>query len=296
MTTWCSKTWPFVSSSVWSTKSNARAEATKRVIHVGRRVDQRGLDQGRGGSGIGVALAIKLHKHGCGSGSVRAGLAGAALVLIEVVNRGPRILIAGRSGLQRGDPGARRDHVGFDAAIRAWAAARKIRHRIRAIAVNQKVRPIVFRRAGGDDVLGDCGTADGLCARPRVAGGEFEYVRLITQRQSVGIADQLVKLHRADIIRALSVITPTVGADHRARASRVAGQPFETRRRLEIPNAIKNPLRDDARPRGNAQTVEGAVVISFTGRPIPCNDAGDVRAMAGFVGGISQIAVIKKTW
>ncbi len=132
------------------------------VIHIRRGIDERGFDEGRRGSRVGVMLPVKLDENRRRPGRMRTGLARSALVLIQGIDGRPGVLVGGGRGLKGRNPRARGDDVRLDASILAWAAARKIRHRIGAVIINKQIKPIIFRSTGGDDVLGDGGAADRL--------------------------------------------------------------------------------------------------------------------------------------
>ena len=108
------------------------------------------------------------------------------------------------------DPIAWRDHIRFYAAIFTRSAAGKISHTLLSISINKKFKPVVFGSAGGDDVLGDGGAADGLEPRPGVSGGKLEDVRLIARRVCIRIAHQGIKFSGTDIVTTLSVVSPTI--------------------------------------------------------------------------------------
>src|SRR5439155_7659978 len=61
------------------------------VVHIHSGIDQCGFDERRRRRRIAVGFAIILHEHGRRARSVRARLARAALVLVEIVDAGPRV-------------------------------------------------------------------------------------------------------------------------------------------------------------------------------------------------------------
>jgi len=73
---------------------------------------------------------------------VRSGLACSALIKIAVGDGRPGILIGGRFGFQRGNPGSRRHEVRFDAAIFTRATAGKIGHRLLTFGINEEIKAI----------------------------------------------------------------------------------------------------------------------------------------------------------
>ena len=225
---------------------------------------------------------------------MRPRLAGAALILVIHRDRQPRALVGGGAGLQRRDPRARRDDVRLDAPVLRRSAAREIRHRVLALAVDEKVEAVVLRRAGGDHVLRHGGAADGLPSRSGVAGAEFQDVRLIPRRAEIRVAHQRIELRRTDVVAPVRVVAPTVGADHRARAHGVARQGFKRRRRFIPPDPVEDALPDDVRHGRDPETVERARVVHLAGRAVARDDARDMRAVAVFIGGIGEPAVIKK--
>ena len=157
-----------------------------------------------------MGFAIVLYQHRRRPGSVRTSLARAALILVVIVDGQPRVFVGGRGGLQRGDPGARCQDVRLDPPVFARAPARKIRYRVRSVAVNEKLPSIVLRRAGGNHVLCHSRAVDGLRAGPGVARGEFQDVRLVAGRSGIGVPDQSVEFGRLQIVSTLHVVAPTV--------------------------------------------------------------------------------------
>ena len=215
-----------------------------RVVHVRGGIDQGGLDQGRGGGGVGVGGPVVLDEHGRRARGVRAGLAGAAHVEVIVRNQPPGVVVVGIDRTQRGDPGARGDHVRFDASVFARAAAGEIRHGVRAFGVDGEfldgqVAAVAVAGAGGDDILGHRRAADGAGPGAGVAGGEFQDVGLVAGAQDVGVADQGVEFHRAQVVAALGVVPPTVRPDHRPGVGGVARQGFKVRRRGVVARVVE---------------------------------------------------------
>jgi hypothetical protein len=244
-----------------------------------------------------VSLPPILHKDCRRAGDVRPGLTRAALIHVVVGNLAPGVVVIGIDGTQRGNPSAGRGHVGLDAPIFARAATGKIRHRIRAIAVDEEVGATVLRGSGGDDIFGDSRTANGLFAGTGVAGGEFEYVWLITGRKRIadGIANQCVKFHRAKIVTALRVVAPTVRANVRAGKFRVAREPLETGIGISVAaGSIEEPLPNEARTGRDTETKKIAIVVHLAGGAVARDDAGAMRAMTVFIGTVFQCAVMKQ--
>ena len=110
-----------------------RLGAKAAVVQIHGGIDQRGLDQRGRGRRVAVSFAIVLHEHRRRPGRVRAGLAGAPLILVVVVDGQPGVFVGRRGRLQRGDPGARRHDVRLDPPVFTRTAARKIRQRVRAV-------------------------------------------------------------------------------------------------------------------------------------------------------------------
>src|SRR5207244_2999752 len=122
------------------------------------------------------------------------------------------------------------------------------------VIIDEKVQPIIFRSTSRDDVLRHGGTADGLRSGAGITRREFQDVLLIAQRQRVGITNQIIELHRADIVTALGVVTPTIGTYDRAGACGIASQLLEAAgRRLEVSDAVEDALGDEARGGGDTQ-------------------------------------------
>ena len=169
-----------------------------------------------------MRLAVILHEHSGRAGNMRPGLARPALVLVILRNRQPGVFIRCRSGLQGRDPGSGRNDVRLDAAVFTGAATGEVRHGFLPFGVNEKIEAVVLRRAAGDDVFGHGRAADGLRARTRVAGGEFQNVLLIAGSLRIGVANQGVKLRRVEVISPLCIVAPTIGADVSAGADGVA--------------------------------------------------------------------------
>src|SRR5438034_3300907 len=71
-----------------------------------------------------------------------------------------------------------------------------------------------------------------------VACGKLEDVRLVPQGQGIGVAHQRIKLHGADIVAALGVVTPTVRPDIGAGAHRVARQGDRKSTRLNSSHTV----------------------------------------------------------
>ena len=264
------------------------------VVHIDRRIDQCRFDQCGRRRRIAMELAIVLHEHGRRARSVRARLARAALVLVEIVDAGPRVLVRRRFGLQRRDPGPRRRDIRLDAAVFTRPTAGKIRHRFLAIRVNKKVEPIVFGCAGGNDVLANRRAVDGLRAGTGIAGGKFQDVRLVAGCGSVRVAYQTVKFHRAQIVAALNVVAPTVRPDHRASADGIACQRLVARRRLKISRAIENSLHHDVRAGSDTQAVEEAAFVRLAGGRVGRDDARHVRPVAMLIRRVLQGPVINE--
>ena len=261
---------------------------------IDRGIDQRSLDQRGRRRRVAVGFAIILHEHRRRTGRVRTRLAGAALILVVIVDGQPGVFVGRGSGLQRGDPGTWRHHVRLDPPVFTRAAARKIRQRVLAVGVNKKIRTIVLGRAGGNHVLAHGGTVDGLRAGPGVARGEFQNVRLVTRASGIGVADQLVEFRRAQVVAALNVVTPTVRSDHCADSDGVPGQGLVAGRRFKIARAIKNPLDHKVSARGHSEAVEGAALIRLARGRVAGNDTRHVRAVAVFVPRIGQRAVLQE--
>ena len=130
------------------------------------------------------ALVI-LHKNRRRTRRVRPRHARSTHIRVITVNRRPddRGLVRGCGGCQRGDPGARRHEVRFDAAVFAGTAARKISHRVGAVVV----KPVGLREgsrdilgsAGGDHIFARGRTVHRLRGRSGIARRKFQDVRLI---------------------------------------------------------------------------------------------------------------------
>ena len=209
------------------------------------RIDERGLDQGGRWRGAPVGLTIILHEHRRCPRNVRTRLARAALVLVVIVDGQPRVFVRRRLRLQRRDPSARRDHIRLEAAVFARAAARKIRHRVFPVGINEKVEPIIFRRTGGDDVFARRGAVKGLRAGTGVAGGKLKNVRLVAGRFGIGITNERIEFVGAEVITSLHVVAPTVGADHRAGPDRIPRQRLFIGRQLIVAHRVEDALHDD---------------------------------------------------
>ena len=263
----------------------------KGVIHVHRRVDKRGLDEGRRGRADGESLPVILDEDRRSSGNVWSRLAGAALVHVVGRNIRPGIVIVAEGRTQRGDPSSGCDHVWLDTPVFARTAAREIRHRFLALLVDEEVEAVVLRRARRDDVLGHCRTANGLRARPGVARGEFQNVLLIARGLGVRVAHERVELGRAYVVAALRVIAPTVGTNLGSRPHRVVSQHFVRRWRVVFAAAIEQALRDDARARSDAETVAMAGFVRFAGGPVARDDAGHMCAVAVLIHRVGETTV-----
>src|SRR5829696_974155 len=213
-------------------------------------------------------MPVELDEHSRRTGRMWSGLAGSSLILIAGGDWQPGEEVGCRFGLQRGNPGPRRHHIRFNAPIFTRTTAGEFSHGVRAIAINDEIKPVVFSRAGRNDVFSDRGAADALGGRPGVTGGEFQDVLLVAESEAIGIADQFIKLHRAQIIATLGIVAPTVGTDDGPGAGGIASQFFEARRRLRVSDVIKDPLGNDAGTGSNSQAVQCAVLIGFTDGPV----------------------------
>ena len=271
-------------------RNRSGAEA---VVHIDGRIDQRRFHEGRGGRRAALDGPIILHEYRRRTGDMGSSLAGAPLVLVKIVDRRPGVLVGGRFRLQGGDPCARRHDVRFDAPIFTRTTTRKIRHRIRAVRIDEKIEPIVLGRSGGDDVLGDGRAVDGLGARTGVAGGELQNVGLIARSRRVGVPHQGVEFRRTQVVPPLRVIAPTVGSDHRPGAHRVPGQRFRGRQ-FVIPHAVEDALNDEMRTGGNTQSIQVTAFVGFARGRVSGDNAGDMGPMTVFVRGIGERSIKKE--
>ncbi len=221
---------------------------------------------------------------------MRPGLARAALIHVVLGNFAPGVVVVGIHRTQRRDPRPGRSQVGLDATVFAGAATGEVRHRVRAIAVNEQVGPVVLRSASRNDVLGDSRTADGLRTRAGVARGEFQDVRLVTGRERICVPHERIEFHRTDVVTSLCIVPPTVRADFGTGALCVASQRFKTRRRRVTADGVKNPLADQARARRHTEAEKKTVVVGFANRAITGNDPGAMRSVTVFVRSVGKLA------
>ncbi len=124
-----------------------------------------------------------------------------------------------------------------------------------------------------------------------VTGGELQDVRLIAGGQAVGVTHEFVKFSGADVISALGVVAPAIGANIGPGTHGVTGERFVGGWRFKIAFAVENSLGDNARARGYAKAVEGADLIGFSRCSIACHDAGTMCSVAVFIGCIGETPV-----
>ena len=262
--------------------------------HVHGRIDERGFHQGGRWSQSALSLPVPLHEHGAGTAHVRAGLRSAALEQVVLVDAQPGVGVAGHLTFQRGDPGAGSSDVGFDAAVLRGAAAGEIRHGLGSFSVEGQVEPVVLAGRRRDDVFGDGWGTDGLLARTRIAGAEFEDVRLFSRGPGIGVPHQGVKFCGAQVVASLSVVTPGVGSDVGATAHRVPCQRLVTGWSEVVAGSIEQALGHQMSPGGHTQSPEVTVVVLGSDGPAAGHDARAVGSVTVLVGGVFKAAVGKE--
>ena len=262
--------------------------------HVHGRIDERGFHQGGRWSQSALSLPVPLHEHGAGTAHVRAGLRGAALEQVVFVDAQPGVGVAGHLTFQRGDPGAGRGDVGFDAAVLSRAAAGEIRHGLGSFSVEGQVEAVVLAGRRRDDVFGDGRGTDGLLARTRIAGTEFEDVRLFSRGPGIGVPHQGVEFCGAQVVASLSVVTPGVGSDVGATAHGIPCQRLVTGWSEVVAGSVENTLGHQMSPGGHTQSPEVTVVILGPDGAAAGHDACAVCAVTVLVGSVFKAAVGKE--
>ena len=117
---------------------------------------------------------------------------------------------------------------------------------------------------------------------------------LIAQRQRIGIADQLVELHRADVVAALRIIAPTIRANVSSGPNSIAREGLVRGWSFKISVTVENTLRDDVRAGRDSEAVKRSDLIRLARCAIARDDPGHMRAVTMFVGGVRQITIIEE--
>ena len=225
---------------------------------------------------------------------MRTRLACATLILVILGDFRQGIVVIREFGTQRRDPGAGSHDIGFDAAILGGATAGETGHRLLAFVVIKKGEAVVLGGACRYDIFCHRRAADRLHARPGIAGGEFQNVRLVVGRPQIRVPHQGVELRRAHIVTALRVIAPTVRADVRPGANRIVREDFEGGRRLVSSITIKHALYDDRGLGRHTEAIQGVVFVRFSGGSVAGDNAGHMRSVAVLIRGVGKGAIEKE--